>query len=85
MALRIGLPGSSAMQNDGHIKPVMLQCRTPRDTNPKGHWGAKLLLEKTSSFSSPVVLVCLGSRMATERNNQAQGHKIMQLAISEQC
>ena len=26
-------------KNDGHIKPVILQCRTPRETNPKGQWG----------------------------------------------
>ena len=38
MALRIGLPGSSALQNDGLDVPIILQCRTPRETNPKGHW-----------------------------------------------
>ena len=37
MALRIGLLRSSALQNDGRIKPVILQCRTPQGTNPKGH------------------------------------------------
>ena len=44
MALRIGLLGSSALQNDGHIKPVILQCRTPQETNPKGHRGPKYFL-----------------------------------------
>ena len=39
MALKIGLLGSSALQNDGRAAPVILQCRTPRETNPKGHWG----------------------------------------------
>ena len=39
MALRIGLLRSSALQNDGRITPVILQCRTPQETNPKGHWG----------------------------------------------
>ena len=29
MALTIGLLGSSALQNDGRIKPVTLQCRGP--------------------------------------------------------
>ena len=39
MDLRIGLLRSSALQNDGRIKPVILQCRTPGKTNPEGHWG----------------------------------------------
>ena len=39
MALRIGLLKSSALQNDGRIKPVILQCRTPQETNPKGQSG----------------------------------------------
>ena len=39
MALRIGLLSRSALQNDGRIKPVILQCRTPQETHPKGHWG----------------------------------------------
>ncbi len=39
MALRIGLLKSSALQNDGLDAPVILQCRTPQETNPKGHWG----------------------------------------------
>ncbi len=34
MALRIGLLRSSALQNDGHDVPVILQCRTPQETNP---------------------------------------------------
>jgi hypothetical protein len=44
MALRIGLPGSSALQNDGLDVPVILQCRTPQETNPKGHWGPNYFL-----------------------------------------
>ena len=39
MSLRIGLLRSSALQTDGRIKPVILQCRTPQETNPTGHWG----------------------------------------------
>ncbi len=39
MALRIGLLRSLALQNDGLDAPVILQCRTPQETNPKGHWG----------------------------------------------
>ena len=31
----------------GHIKPVMLQCRTPQETNPKGHWGPNCFLIKS--------------------------------------
>ncbi len=37
MALRIGLLRSSAVQNDGLYAPVILQCRTPQETNPGGH------------------------------------------------
>ena len=36
MALGIGLLRSSALQIHGHITPVILQCRTPQKTNPKG-------------------------------------------------
>ena len=39
MALRIGLLRSSALQNAGHIRPVILQCRTPRETDSKARWG----------------------------------------------
>ncbi len=46
MALRIGLLTSSALQNDGRIKPVILRCRTPQETNPKGHWGPNYFLRK---------------------------------------
>ena len=61
MALRIGLPGSSALQNDGHIVPVILQCRTPQETNPKGQWGPNYFLIKSNVlFSSLVVLLYLG-------------------------
>ena len=38
MAFRIVLLTSSALQNDGLDVPVILQCRTPQETNPKGHW-----------------------------------------------
>jgi hypothetical protein len=61
MALRIGLPGSSNLQNDGHIKPVILLCGNLRYINPKSHWGPMLFLMCFVSFvSSLVVLVCLG-------------------------
>jgi hypothetical protein len=46
MALRIGLLGSSALQNDRHIKPVILQCRTRQEINPKGHWRPNWFLRK---------------------------------------
>ena len=52
MALRIGLLGSSALQNDGLDAPDILQCRTPQETNPKGHWGAKLLFDQILVFVS---------------------------------
>ena len=38
MALRIGLLRSSTLQNDVLDAPVILQCRTPQQTTPKGHW-----------------------------------------------
>ena len=49
MALRIGLPGSSALKNDRHIKPVSLKSRTPQETNPKGHWD-QIIFAKTIGF-----------------------------------
>ena len=52
MALRIGLLRSSALQNDGRIVPVILQCRTPHETNPKGHWGPNYFFIKSSFFFS---------------------------------
>ena len=39
MALNIGRLRSSALQNDGPNAPVILQCRAPQETNPKGHCG----------------------------------------------
>ena len=53
MALKIGLLRSSALQNDKLDAPVMLQCRTPQETNPKGFWGAKLLFHKNLVFPFP--------------------------------
>ena len=47
MAVRIGLLRTSALQNDGRIKPVILQCRTPQETNPKGHWGPTYFLRNS--------------------------------------
>jgi hypothetical protein len=38
IALRMRLLRRSALQNDGLDVPVILQCRTPQETNPKGHW-----------------------------------------------
>jgi hypothetical protein len=37
LAISIGLLESSALQKGGHIKPIILQRRTPRETNPTGH------------------------------------------------
>jgi hypothetical protein len=51
--LRIGIPGSSALQNDGFDVPVILQCRTLRETNHKSYWRAKLLFEKSMCFVRP--------------------------------
>jgi hypothetical protein len=47
MALRIGLLRRSALQNDGLDVPVILQCRTHRETNPKGHLGPNYFLRKS--------------------------------------
>ena len=58
MALSISPPVSSALQNDGLDVPVILQCRIPRSTNPKGHWGQLTFLENHCVCSSLVVLVC---------------------------
>jgi hypothetical protein len=52
-ALRIGLPGSSALQKDGLAEPVILQSRTPRETNSKGQWGAKLIYSTTTTTTTP--------------------------------
>jgi len=56
IALRIGLPGSSALQNDGFDVPVILQCRTHRETNRKGLWGPNKIIV----FASSLVMVCIG-------------------------
>ena len=53
MALGIGLLRSSALQNDGHDVPVILQCRTPRETNPKGHWGPNYFFVKSVFLLPP--------------------------------
>ncbi len=53
MALRIGLLRSSAPQNDGRIKPVILQCRGPQETNPKGHWGPNYFFIKSLFLLPP--------------------------------
>jgi hypothetical protein len=60
MALRIGLLESSALQNDGHDVPVILQCRTPQETNPKGNWGPILLLN-SAPLNGDVDILNLGS------------------------
>ena len=44
MALRSGLLRGAALQNDGHIKPAILQCQTLQETNLKGHWGPNFFL-----------------------------------------
>ena len=56
MALKIGLPGSSALQNDGHLKPVILQCRTPRKPILRAIGGQIYFLIKSLFFSLPSVL-----------------------------
>jgi hypothetical protein len=74
MALRIGLPGSPALQNDGLDMPVILQCRTPQETNPKGNGGPIYFLGKITPyllFSSLVVLVCPGPLKETEAHPKA--------------
>jgi hypothetical protein len=48
MTLRIGLLARSALQNDWHIKPVILQSRTPQESNPKGHLGPNCFLRNSS-------------------------------------
>ena len=53
MALRIGLLRSSELENDGHIKPVILQCRTPQETTPKSHWGPNRFLRKSLFLHPP--------------------------------
>ena len=57
MALRIGLPGSAELQHDGLHVLVFLQCRTPRETNPKGHWGPNYLCKKTILFASSMYTI----------------------------
>jgi hypothetical protein len=52
MALRIRRLKRSALQNGGLDVPVLLQCRTLQETNPKGHWGSKLLFHKIRVFAS---------------------------------
>ena len=46
MVLKIELLKSAALPNDGDILPVILQCRTPQETNPKGLWGPNHFLRK---------------------------------------
>ena len=53
VALRIALLRSSALQNDGRIRPVMLQCRTPQETDPKGHWGPHYFFRQSLSLLPP--------------------------------
>jgi hypothetical protein len=62
MALRIGLPGSSALQHDGLDVPVILQCRTPQEYNPKDNLGPTyFVVTFLFLFSFLVVLVYFGS------------------------
>ena len=53
LAIRIGLLWSSALQTDGRIKPMILQCRTPQETNPKGHWGPNYFFIKSLFLLPP--------------------------------
>jgi hypothetical protein len=73
MAFRIGLPDNSALQNDGHIKPIILQCRTPQETNPKGHWGPNCFLRKSVFLFLPGVGLCLGPLSLEGRGGAGSG------------
>ena len=53
MALWIGLLRISALQNDGLDAPVILQHRTPTETNPKGHWGPNCYFIKLLFLNPP--------------------------------
>jgi hypothetical protein len=62
LALRIGILKGSALPNDGLDAPVSSQCRTPQDTNHKGHWVPKcfviqLLVLASSMYPALVFLV----------------------------
>ncbi len=61
MTLRIGLLRISALQNDVQDVPVILQCRTPQETNPKGHWGPKYLLIKWLFLCPPCIVFQFGA------------------------
>jgi hypothetical protein len=50
---RIGLPGSSALQNDGLIVPAILQCRNHWETNPNNQWEPTKVLRKSIFSVSP--------------------------------
>ena len=69
MAFRIGLLKSSALQNDGLDGPVMLQCPTPQETNPKGHWGPNYFLRNSpfngdvDLLAAPCILQNIGTRV----------------------
>jgi hypothetical protein len=82
IALRICLPGSSALQNDRPDLPVTLQCRTPRETNPKDHWGPNHFLRKSLFFRSLVVLVCLGPLRGTTIQTHHVGCAVAMLVAS---
>ena len=53
MALRIGLNGFKVIWPQWLDVPVILQCRTPQETNPKGHWEPNYFLGKIIVFFPP--------------------------------
>ena len=59
MALRIGLLGSSALQNEGQDMPVILQSRTPQVTNPKSHWVPNCILKEPHPNGDVYLLAAL--------------------------
>ena len=81
MALRIGPLRSSALQNDGLDAPVILQCRTPQETNPQtSHvvqcsWGGKLDVQST-------LHVALASPVRTKAQIYAHTHRMFGLGPS---
>ena len=71
MALRIGLLRSSALQNDGLDVPVILQCRTPQETNPKGHWGPNYFLRNSPLNGDVDLLAGSQYQQADQHHKQA--------------
>ena len=56
MALRVGPPGSSALQNDRLDAPVMLQCRTPQEILRA--LGGQITFRENPCFFPPCQIPC---------------------------